>query len=292
MNTLTITKGYPRLRKRFGKLVGYLQLVRPFTLLAPLLAGIFGVLTPVQNITFESVVLAVYVGVTLAMAQAAGQCLNQYADAELDGFIKQYRPIPSGLITREEALGISWLLAGISIARAFTLNTVFGLIVLTLLFFAVYYSLAPFSPRHVNPLLNTGWMAISRGFLPMFAVWSIFGNLEMAWQYSILAFLWVMGLQATKDIGDVDGDKRFGIKTVPGIYGVNGLKILMIVCSVLYGILAVSFKLYLMLLLVPLAAVAVLSLKRKTITENTVSWTIFYAGLGLIYVLMFINGRL
>jgi len=284
-----IKKGYPRIRRYFGRLAAYVQLCRVFTWIAPLLAGIFGVLTPVSSIGFHTFLTAIYVGATLALAQGAGQCLNQYADVELDKVVKPYRPLPSGLISAEEALGLAWLLAIFSVARAFTISTFFGLTVLALLFFAVFYSLAPFSPRRVHPLINTGWMAISRGFLPMYAVWSIFGNMETAWQYSILAFLWVMGMQATKDIGDVEGDRRFGIKTIPASYGINGLKVLMIVCSILYGIFAISFRIYIMLLLVPLAALAVLSLKRKTITENTVSWTIFYAGLGLIYILMFVG---
>lgn len=284
-----IEKTYPKLRGRLGRLVGYFQLVRPFTLVAPLLAGIFGVLAPIKDISFNHFLTAIYVGVTLALAQGAGQCLNQYADVELDKIVKPYRPIPSGLLSAEEALGLAWLLAIFAVARAFTISSFFGLTVLTLLFFAVFYSLAPFSPRRVHPLVNTGWMAISRGFLPMYAVWSIFGNMETAWQYSILAFLWVMGMQATKDIGDMEGDKIFGIKTIPSSYGINGLKVLMVLCSILYGIFAISFRIYIMLLLVPLATLAVLSLSRKTITENTVSWTIFYAGLGLIYVLMFVG---
>ena len=93
-----IVEGYPRLQKRFGRLVGYIQLVRPFTLVAPILAGIFGVLAPINNIDFQTFLVAIYVGVTLALAQAAGQCLNQYADVELDKVVKPYRPIPSGLI--------------------------------------------------------------------------------------------------------------------------------------------------------------------------------------------------
>jgi len=286
-----IKKAYPRLREKFGRLVGYVQLVRPFTLAAPLLAGIFGVLTP-ASIDFQTFLTAVYVGTTLALAQGAGQCLNQYADVELDRIVKPYRPLPSGLISTEEALGLAWLLAIFSAARAFTISTFFGLIVLTLLFFAVFYSLAPFSPRRVHPLINTGWMAISRGFLPMYAVWSVFGNMETAWQYSILAFLWVMGMQATKDIGDVQGDRMFGIKTIPASYGINGLKVLMVSCSILYSVLAIYFRTYIMLLLIPLAALSLLSLKRKTITENTLSWTCFYSGLALIYVLMFVGVHL
>ena len=287
-----IKKGYPRLQKRFGKLVGYIQLLRPFTGLAPLTAGLLGTLAPVQSITFEHVKAAIFVGVTLMLSQFCGQCLNQYADADLDKVIKSYRPIPSGLVTQDEALGLSWLLAIFAVGRAFTISTFFGLIVLTLLFFAVFYSLAPFSPRRIHPLVNTGWMALSRGFLPMFAVFSVYGNLNNAWKYSILAFLWVMGFQASKDAPDVQGDKAYGIKTIPNSYGLRGLVTTMVVCSVFYTVLSLYFSVYIMLLTLPLAVLAIATTEKQSrLTENTYAWLSFYAGLGLLYILIFIGER-
>ena len=287
-----VKKGYPRLRKRFGKLTGYVQLVRPFTLIAPLLAGFFGVLAPVHDLTFTHVSTALYVGLTLALAQGCGQCLNSYADVELDKIVKPYRPIPSGLVAREEALGLAWLLAIFATGRAFTISTFFGLIVLTLIFFAVFYSLAPFSPRKTHPLVNTGWMALSRGFLPVLAVWSVYGDVNKAWQYSVLAFLWVMGFQATKDVPDAKGDKAYGIRTIPNSYGQKGLIVTMVVCSVLYTALSVYFSAYVMLLSLPFATLAIVTTgKQSRLTENTYAWLSFYFGLGLIYILIFTGER-
>lgn len=287
-----IKKGYPQLRKKFGKIASLIQLCRAFTLIAPLLAGIFGVLTSVKEISFPHFSTAIYVGVTLALAQATGQALNQYADWKLDKIIKPYRPIPSGLVSREEALGLSWLLAMFAIGRAFTISTFFGLVVLMLLFFAVFYSIPPCSPRKIHPLANVLWMAIARGFIPMFAVWSIYGDLSKAWTYSILALVWVMGFQSSKDVPDVEGDKKFGIKTIPGEYGLRGLLASMISATFLYGAIALYFREYMMLLILPLAALAILTTQKQSkLTENTYCWLSFYVGLGLIYVLMFISER-
>jgi len=292
LNYEGIRKGYPRLRTRFGKLAGYIQLCRIFTLMAPLLAGIFGVLTPVKDVTFQHLYTAIYVGITLALTQATGQVLNQYADAELDKIIKSYRAIPSGLVSREEALGLSWLLAIFAVGRGFTISTFFGLVSLILLFFAVFYSLAPLSPRKIHPLANILWMAIARGLIPMFAVLSVFGDLSQAWKYSILAFMWMLGFQSTKDVPDVEGDKKFGIKTVPGSYGQRGLITLMVICSGLYAIISFCLRLYIMLLILPVAALAILTTKKQSkLTENTYAWLAFYLGLGLIYILMFLNQR-
>jgi len=262
-------------------------------LIAPLLAGVFGVLAPVNEVTLSHFTVAIYVGITMALAQATGQCLNQYADVELDKMIKPYRCLPMGLLSREEALGLSWLLAIFAVGRAFTISTFFGLIILTLLFFAVFYSLAPFSPRRIHPLANTGWMAVSRGLIPMLAVWSVYGDLNRAWPYSILAFLWVMGFQATKDVPDAEGDRKFEIRTIPNAYGLRGLVATMTACSALYVLFAIQSNVYITLLVLPLAVLAILTLKRQTeLIENSIAWGCFYGGLGLLYILMFVGERL
>lgn len=281
---------YPRIQKRFGRLSAYIQLVRPFTLLAPFLAGILGVLASIQQITFDSFTAAVYVGLTLAMAQATGQIINQYADVELDKIVKPYRPLPSEVLTREEALGLAWLFAIFSIARAFTINPIFGLGTTILIFFAVFYSLSPFSPRKIDPVLNVLWMAISRGFIPMLLVWTVYSTINAGLPYALLAFVWVLGFQSTKDIEDVIGDTKFGIKTIVSDYGSRGLLFSMLLCTLIYIVLCFYFKLYIMLLLFPIAFFSMTKFDVKSkLTENTYGWTGFYLGLGLIFLLMFAN---
>lgn len=124
----------------------------------------------------------------------------------------------------------------------------------------------------------------------MIAVWSVYGEVGTAWQYAVLAFLWVMGFQGTKDVTDAEADKKFGIKTIPNQYGVGGLVTTMVVCSALYGISTLIFSAYIMLLVLPLAALAGFTVKRETeIIENTVAWGSFYGGLVILYVLMFLS---
>jgi 4-hydroxybenzoate polyprenyltransferase len=283
---------YPRLRRFLGeKIVAYVRLTRPFTLLAPCLAGLFGVLAPVRSITFRHFFTAIYVGVSLALLQAVGQIINQIVDADLDAMLprKKNRPIVSGRVSKDEAYGIAWLLAIFGILRAFTVSIQFGIMSIILLAFAIYYSLPPFSPRKIHPLLNTGWMALSRGFLPMLAVWSVYGDISQAWPYAILAFIWVMGWQSSKDVPDVEADKTHGIKTIPNTWGVKGLQITMIFCLVWFGLSAVLFNLPSMLSLLPLGVISLATVKKEAnLTENTYSWVCYYLGLGLIYIIAFV----
>lgn len=284
-----IKKGYPRLRSRFGKLTGYIALVRPLTLLSPLLAGLLGVLATTA-FSMEKLMVAVYVGVTLASCQAAGQVINQYADADLDKLVKQYRPIPSGLISKEEALGVGWLLALFSVARAFTITISFGLLTVLLLFFAVFYSLSPLSPRRIHPVLNILWMAISRGFVPVIAVLSIYGHWVSALPYAWIAFIWVLGFQGTKDVEDAEADKKFGIKTLYSEYGEAGLFGWMVMCTGTLIYSAFRLQLLIMLLLIPLAVFSIWGFNKKSkFTENTYGWLGFYAGLGVFFILLFLT---
>lgn len=283
---------YPKLPLN-QKLKAYIVLMRPFTLLAPLFAGIFVTLAPVREITLHHIHYAIYVGVTLALLQACGQVINQYMDAELDKIAKPYRPIPKGLVEREEAMGLAWFIGFFAIARSFTISITFGLFALLLLFFAVFYSLPPFSPRKINPFLNLFWMSFSRGFIPILATFSIFSTIEEAIPYAILAFIITFGWQGSKDVTDVEADLRFGIKTVANHYGVRGLKIIAGVCSTLYTLISVWMWKPAFLILLPLFIYGLLRYEREAFfTENIVGWQVFYSSLAFYTILVFIDYRI
>lgn len=266
-----------------GKLVNYITLMRPFTLLAPFFAGFFGVLAVVND-----VYVAISAGCALMFAQTCGQIVNQYADIELDKIVKPHRPLPSGKISPEEAIGLAWLSALLAVLVAFLINTIFGFFVILLLFFAVFYSLPPFSPRKINCFLNITWISASRGLIPMLAIWSFCG-IEDGVKYAIYAFLWCLALQPTKDIGDIEGDRRFGVKTIVVEYGLTNFMIYVVVMFAIIYIYAFLF-LPLMLTMIPFSVVAVLGLRRKVRgVENNLAWVMFYIGLIYIYICMFLT---
>lgn len=288
-----IKKGYPRLQRRFGRLAAYVALMRPFTLIAPISAGVFLTLAPVEEIGLQQVHYAVYVGVTLALLQAAGQVVNQYADADLDRVAKPYRPVPQGRVSREEAMGFAWLLALLAVARAFTVSLAFGLFSLLIMFSAVFYSLPPFSPRRVSPVLNLLWLSASRGLLPVMACFTVYSTLERALPYSALAFLIVLGWQGSKDVEDVEADRMYGVKTVANTYGLKALRVLALASTVLYVVGALLLGKPLLLLVVPVFVFGLIYYAKRTgLTENVIGWTVYYASLALYFLLVFVEGRL
>jgi 4-hydroxybenzoate polyprenyltransferase len=279
-----LSEYYPRLSKVIGrKFTAYVALARPFTLVPPFLVGL--VLTiAAHGLAYEAFVRGVYIGLTLALAQGCGQIVNQVVDRDLDKVVKPYRPLPRGLVSVDEATGLAWLFAIAAVGRAFTISTYFGLMVCLLLFFAAFYSLPPLSPRRRNPWLSLMWMAFSRGFLPIIAVMGLEGL-----PYALFSFVWAFGWQGTKDIPDVEGDREFGIRTIANTYGIEVLQGLSLASTVACSIIATVFGKPLLLLVVPLAVYGLIMYTRPWRGENTVAWAVFYLGLGMIPLLIFVE---
>ena len=302
MKNYGIKSGYPRLRKKFGKLLDYVALCRPFTLVAPALAGFFGVL--IQLASYNELDYfwvgwreIIYVAVTLMLCQSVGQILNQSADVEADEISRSYRPIPSGRITKDEAIGFAWILALFAVARAFTINLNFGIIIVIILFFAVFYNIQPIRSKRPFPI-NLLWMSISRGLLPFLATWVVFGTITdiKPWLLGCIATTWVISFQSTKDFPDLEADKKFGIKTLPVVFGNQSTQVMSVLSLIPFSLAAIfigsgllSTHYVLVFILIPFALVILRSLNRpSSITENTISWMTFYIGLGILYLISFV----
>lgn len=237
---------------------------------------------------------------SLVLAQACGQIINQSEDPpELDVMNgKGHRPVPAGRITaaRVRAAG---LIAGMASAVcAFATGPRFGIGVLLLLFFSVFYSVEPIRAKK-RRTLGTLWLGISRGLLPLPVVWSVLYNpLEpVPLLLGSILFLWVTGFQITKDFPDVTGDRKCGIPTVPVVYGMDGAKVFMhwmnglafamLGFLILFGALGRAFGIA--MAVCPLGVLVINGMGKNRASsrrmENGAGWTFFYLGLGVLYVL-------
>jgi len=290
-----IKHGYPRIEKIFGRIAAYIQLLRPFTLVAPVLVGFFGSLICLGEEFWDHWLEVVYVAFTLMLCQATGQCINQACGVDEDRINKPWRPIPQGRVSVEEAYGLAFLLTIISLWRGFTVSLTFGLWTVVILFFAIFYNLKPVAAqKHV--WVNLTWMSVSRGLIPLPAIWSAFADpfaLE-PWLIGIIAFFWTFSFQTTKDINDIEGDRMFGNRTLPVVYGVDFTKrfiywasfipFIVLICFVGMGLLETEYLILLVLLITRTIGVRGLD-KEMNMTENNLAWSIFYLNLGLIFIL-------
>ncbi len=204
------------------KLGAYVELIRPFTLLAPLFGGLGASLLVLSTQDFEgfSWPTLIYGVVTLMLLNAASNCMNAAYDAHIDRINKPYRPIPKGLVTRDEAFSIAFLLYFVAFVRAMLISPEFWALVTIITIITIYYSMPPIRFKKRFWVSNIS-IAMARGLLGFVAAWSIFGDPwdPTPWVIGGILFIYLVGATTSKDFTDIEGDRKFGMRTLPVVYG-------------------------------------------------------------------------
>lgn len=294
---------YSRTHILSKKIRAYIDLLRPFTLIAPFFVAMFIMLASlVSHYPFDKFpsnwwITIGQASLTLAFLNAASNSLNQSTDVESDKISKPYRPIPKGLVERDEAQSIAYILYLFALLRAVTINLWFGIFVFLIMIFTVVYSLPPRMKRFL--FLNQTWIAIPRGLFAVLASWSVFGY-PLATEpllIGIIAMVFFMGAMTTKDIVDCEADRKTGTRTLINTYGLKkaayiSLPFLIIPFASIpiiihYGIFQPYF-LPLTILVIPAFYIFYLMLKQhqNQTMENVSAWSLMYITY-LIYAVSF-----
>ncbi|MDH7507400.1 MAG: UbiA family prenyltransferase [Candidatus Thermoplasmatota archaeon] len=273
---------------------GYIDLVRPFTLIAPIfVSSCIMIASYFQNsisldLFHVFLVTVIPASFSLAILNAASNALNQATDVEVDKISKPYRPIVRGDVSLKQAKIISFILYITAFLLSMTINFTFTFMVFLITMFTISYSLPP---RVKDKLfLNQIWIAIPRGFFGILASWSVFGNplekIPLTISFIVMTFL--IGGSITKDIIDCEADKKTGTKTLINTYGLKKAAIMVLPLMILpfayipilinIGLLD-SYLWVLSFLAIPAYFVFHFMLKDKKtsrIFENTPSWILMY----------------
>jgi 4-hydroxybenzoate polyprenyltransferase len=209
----------------------YVDLARPFTLVAPALGFISGALTAVGAAPREPWAAALQTAPLIGSAMAAllnagNNALNQIYDLDIDRVNKPKRPLPSGRLTIAQvwwftnityglALVLAWLVAPAGRHECFWLVAI--AVVCTYL-----YSVPPFRTKRLGIWANVT-IAIPRGVLLKVAGWSSVKTIMGVepWYIGCIFGLFLLGATTTKDFADMEGDRRGGCRTLPIQYGVR-----------------------------------------------------------------------
>jgi 4-hydroxybenzoate polyprenyltransferase len=209
----------------------YVDLARPFTLVAPALGFISGALTAVGAAPREpwtpALLTAPLLGAAMAaLLNAGNNALNQIYDLDIDRVNKPKRPLPSGRLTIAQvwwftnvtyalALVLAWLVAPQGRHECFWLVAI--AVVCTYL-----YSVPPFRTKRLGIWANVT-IAIPRGVLLKVAGWSSVKTIigVEPWYIGCIFGLFLLGATTTKDFADMEGDRRGGCRTLPIQYGVR-----------------------------------------------------------------------
>jgi geranylgeranylglycerol-phosphate geranylgeranyltransferase len=170
---------------------------------------------------WTTAIIMMQVSLTLALLNAASNALNQSTDVEADTISKPYRPIPKGIVARDEAQSLAFILYLFVLLRAFTINEHFTIIIFLIIIFTFTYSFPPRIKQYL--MLNQIWIAIPRGLLGILASWSVFGDplQNEPLIIGLIAMIYFVGSMTTKDIVDRIADKQTGTHTLVNTYGLR-----------------------------------------------------------------------
>lgn len=293
LGKLTMKEPYGKTRFLSERVRGVIDLLRPFTLLAPfIVSASIMVASLIFNAEKNGINTGWWVTVgqaslTVAMVNAASNALNQATDVQADKISKPYRPIPRGILKVDGAQSLAYILYLFALLRAITINVWFGTFIFLIMLFTVTYSLPPRMKKYL--FINQVWIAIPRGMFGILAAWSVFGNPldKVPLSIGLLATIYLIGGMSTKDITDSKADKLTGTRTLINTYGT---KLTAFIC---FPFMLIPFILLLILIergiiagyLWPLSLLASFSFlilylmvreTESTTLENVHAWSIMY----------------
>lgn len=209
----------------WSRIQAYMELARPFTLLAPALGmvsgGIMGWGAEFKGVGGAIPWLNITNGALLAMMLNAGSnAFNQIFDLEVDSINKPGRPLPSGRVPVRGAAVFAAVMYVVALSLAWLINYQCLSIVAAGAAFTMIYSVPPIRTKRYWPLANFT-IAVPRGVLLVAAGWSTAADVRTLepWYISLVFGAFVLGAASTKDFADVEGDKAGGCRTLPLIYG-------------------------------------------------------------------------
>jgi 4-hydroxybenzoate polyprenyltransferase len=223
-----------------SRVKAYVDLGRPFTLVAPALGFMSGALTAVGAAPREAwtawLLVPPLIGSAMAaMLNAGNNALNQIYDLEIDRVNKPTRPIPSGRLTIAEAwvftaityvvaLVLAWLVVPAETtvsAMARSRHECFWLVLIAVVC-TLLYSIPPARTKRLGIWANVT-IAIPRGTLLKVAGWSAVKTIAGVepWYIGGIFGLFLLGATTTKDFADMEGDRLGGCRTLPIQYGVR-----------------------------------------------------------------------
>lgn len=201
-------------------------LVRPFTMLAPVLGVACGSAAAAWRLDVRwPAGSAAVAALSALLANAASNAWNQAFDADLDRVNKPARPIPAGDATVAGAKRLGHLAAALSLAagavHAFLAGQPWFLACVAAGVLATWaYSAPPLRTKRMTLGANLT-IAIPRGFLVPVAGWSVVAAPATAEPFALALVpgLFVLGAASTKDFADVEGDRAHHCRTLPVLLG-------------------------------------------------------------------------
>ena len=238
----------------------YLQLVRPVNV-----AIVFGTIV-VAGVLAKSdgweMLWVIVAGISGGLIAAGGNAINDFFDLKVDEINRPDRPLPSGIVTLEEAKSLWMYTSGAGLALSALLG-VWNLIIASFWVVGLYvYS------RQLKGTVLVGnvTVALMTGLAFPFGAFVV-DRPGLGLYPGLFAFLANLARELLKDVEDVDGDATANLETLPvkhgagaGLLGatiVLGVLILFTIVPVIVGVYNYTYLLFVLLVDLGLAYVGV-----------------------------------
>ncbi|MFO1090900.1 MAG: chlorophyll synthase ChlG [Hyphomicrobiales bacterium] len=200
-----------------------LELLKPITWFAPMWAFGCGVISSGQPLSGRWLLAAAGIVLAGPMVCATSQAVNDWFDRHVDAINEPNRPIPSGRVPGRWGLYIAIAWTALSLLLAWVLGPwVLAACVLGLTL-AWMYSAPPFRLKQ-NGWVGNAAVGLSYEGLPWFTGAAVMAGTLPPQPILILALLYSVGahgIMTLNDFKSVEGDLKFGVRSLPATLGVD-----------------------------------------------------------------------
>lgn len=209
----------------------YIKIIRPSACIIIAATSLIGQVLALGS--YPDLRIAIISSLSCFLLTASSFTLNDYVDYEIDLINTPNRPIPSGKITRMEALQFGIALGIVGSVVTLLLNPIAAIVGFTLYALTIFYSIK----LKVYGFIGNVIVAISIASYFLFGYLTI-NNYVDSYIISIasICFFYSLGGEVAQSIGDAEGDKLKGVKSIALV---NGLRAAAIVTSICYALMAI-----------------------------------------------------
>ena len=199
-----------------GKTSGFVQLMRPVNCAMMGFAVFVGAILADPQFFNAGYIAIIYGFITGFMLTAASMTINDYYDRVIDAINEPSRPIPSGIISAQQALTFVFILSLVGFIFAYFTSVLCLLVaIISWVVVVTYVTVGKRSGLPGNFLVS---ICVAIPFI--YGSIAVLNSVPLSVVlFTSMAFLSNTGREITKGIVDVKGDKAEGIKTLAVRYG-------------------------------------------------------------------------
>jgi 4-hydroxybenzoate polyprenyltransferase len=203
----------------------------------------------------------ILLSVASVLIAAAGYIINDYFDVNIDQVNKPKKNVVDLIVSRRWAILWHFVLSGIGVLLSLYVSWKTGLWYIVLANFACAFLLFGYSISLKQKLLSgnilisvlTSWviliLCLSEFRLtqdPVDGNWLMAQNkiMRLGFLYAGFAFILTLIREAIKDMEDMEGDARYGSKTMPIAWGIPAAKVYVAVWMIVLLALLVAIQVY------------------------------------------------